>query len=156
ALDGVEDVVGVDLQPEHVAGFDLVLEVTAVFRALQFGDEAGPKLRRQCHPVLRIGAWLPGPDGKGRGNGREDRQPKGDFPKRDFPAAIFQGSVPNSARSTAMAAVYGFMPSAQYQTRKNSIFASPGTVRKFPRHKTKSFGGSFMSALPLSGIKILD
>src|ERR1700710_1106043 len=49
------------------------------------------------------------------------------------------------------------MPSAQGSAAQNSVSASHATRRaQFPRHKIKIFGGSYMSALPLSGIKILD
>src|SRR5439155_3360142 len=50
---------------------------------------------------------------------------------------------------------YGFMPPVQYSPRKNSILAGPRTKRVFPRFR-QSFGGTAMSALPLTGIKILD
>src|SRR5260370_36990272 len=49
------------------------------------------------------------------------------------------------------------MPSAQGSAAQNSVSASHATRRAWsPRHKIKIFGGSYMSALPLSGIKILD
>src|SRR3954469_10318456 len=49
------------------------------------------------------------------------------------------------------------MPLTQGSGAQNSVSASHATRRaKFPRHKIKIFGGSYMSALPLSGIKILD
>ena len=140
ALDGVPYVVGIDLQPEHVPDLDLGFKVTAVFRALQLGQNAGPKLRRERDPALRIGVRLPGPNANGAAMAATIASPR----------AVFQNFIPTPC-------VWLLSCRQRSAGLRKIVYSLAPEQRGVPRANNQNCSEeSFMSALPLSGIKILD